>query len=294
MNYIFIVNPISGGKKKETLVNYITSFCSQNNLLFKIEFTKHPKHATSIAKSHSDDYKNCVIAVGGDGTVNEVAAGLINAKATFYVIPCGSGNGFARHNNIPLNYKTNLKQLIQYKTSKLIDVGYLNEIPFFNVAGIGFDAIIAKKFSELKGRGLWNYIKAIKNNFSEYKSQVYSFTTPFSSQNIEAFFISFANSTQFGNNFHIAPTADNSDGRIDVVIIKKTKLWNAIKIGIAMLQKKEVKNVTIITQKLETCTLKSNEIHIHIDGEPLLETTNEVNLRIESASLRLLHPDLGD
>jgi diacylglycerol kinase (ATP) len=288
MKYIFIVNPISGGKSKSKLIQYLNEFCLLNKVDFLIRFTQYPIHGKEIAREYADSEANVIIAVGGDGTVNEVASSLINKNALFHVIPTGSGNGFARFNNIPLDYKKNLSELIKMRNYLNIDVCYLNEMPFFNVSGIGFDAYISKKFTELSGRGFGNYVKAVWSNFKTFKNQKYEIKTEIKFTETEAFFISFANTSQFGNNVHIAPDAQINDGLIELVLVKKIKIRYLPIIALKLFLKKKINLPEFTYTQNKEIQIKGHNMHVHIDGEPLSELYEQVNVRIATRSLKLI------
>lgn len=289
MNYIFIINPISGGNSKQKLMDYIVAECNKNNLNYKIEKTEYAGHATIIASKYADKVNHCLVAVGGDGTVNEIAKALIHQQACLYVIPTGSGNGFARHNGFPLDYKKSLKYLFSLNSSKLIDVGYLNNIPFFNVSGIGFDAFVANEFQHTKNRGLLNYIKIAINSYKKYQNHIYNLQINNTLNTTkESFFISIANTNQFGNNFYIAPQADIADGLLDLVCVKKSSLSKMLLMAYDMFKGRVCKQELVSYTKIHNCNIQSPNMIVHIDGEPLNEKFDSIDVAVQTSALKLL------
>lgn len=288
MKYIFIVNPISGGKSKTKLIQYLNEFCLSNGLDFVVKHTEYAGHAKEIAKQYFDSDDTVVIAVGGDGTVNEVASSLIGARSIFHVIPCGSGNGFARHNKILLDYKKNLSAMLGFATYKYVDTCFLNDIPFFNVSGIGFDAYISQKFSQIKGRGFINYVRAVITHYRKESNNkvVLKFDRKEIAEN--AFFISFANTSQFGNNVHIAPEACNYDGLVDVVVVTKIPLYLMPLVAFSLFTKKKINSRYVKYYRTSMIEVDCEPITVHVDGEPIDETYSYIKIVVSPLSLKIL------
>jgi len=232
---LFIINPVSGGKKKDKVPELV-----QQNLdvsLFEptIVFTNNAMHASELALEAVGQY-DYVVAVGGDGTVNEIASSIVGTDTALGIIPFGSGNGLARFLGIPMDTREAIKTLNKEKV-ELIDSGKLNGQYFFNMAGMGFDAHISEVFSHEKRRGFVTYIKSTFREINNYKPQTYHIEIDGKLYEREAFMLSFANSSQYGNNAHISPHASVQDGLIDVCIIKQFPIWRLIEMGIRMLRK---------------------------------------------------------
>jgi len=288
MKYIFIVNPISGGKSKTKLIQYLNEFCLSNRLDFVVKHTEYAGHAKEIAKQYFDFEHTVVIAVGGDGTVNEVASSLIGSKCIFHVIPCGSGNGFARHNNILLDYKKNLDTMLGLATFKYVDTCFLNDIPFFNVSGIGFDAYISQKFSQIKGRGFINYIRAVITHYREERNNKVVLKLDGREIPENAFFISFANTSQFGNNVHIAPEACNDDGLLDVVVVTKIPLYLMPLVAFSLFTKKKINSKYVKYYRTSMIEVGCEPISVHVDGEPIDKTYTYIKVFVSPLSLKIL------
>ncbi len=209
-----------------------------------------------------------VVAVGGDGTVNEAGSALVNTGLALGIIPCGSGNGLARFMGIPMDTVKAITNLNDYHT-QLIDGGKLNGKWFFNMAGMGFDAHISEVFSHQKGRGFGAYFTSSIKEIARYKAQSYQITIDGQSYEREAFMLSFANSSQYGNNAHVAPYASVQDGLLDVCIIKPFPLYRFPEMGLRMFTKTSEgsKYVEIIKGK-QIEVRRTGPGPVHLDGEP--------------------------
>jgi YegS/Rv2252/BmrU family lipid kinase len=283
---LFIINPISGGKKKDGVPGLIEKYLDARFLTPVIVFSDSASHAQQIAKDARDKFE-VVVAVGGDGTVNEIASAIVGADTLLGIIPFGSGNGLARFLKIPMNTKKAIKAL---NTSNIatIDSATLNSKPFFNMAGMGFDAHIAEVFSHNKKRGFITYIKASIEELNKYKSEVYQLHIDGQTYEREAFMLSFANSSQYGNNAHISPNASVQDGLLDVCVIKKFPLWRFFEMGIRMLTKTtdKTKSLEIIRGK-HIFVKRMGPGPVHLDGEPHAEEA-DINIVVMPASLKVI------
>ena len=219
MKIRFIINPIAGTGKQKGIEDYI----SENFKNADIKYTQKSEDATTLSKEAVNNNFDAVIAIGGDGTINECLKGLVNSNTALGVIPCGSGNGFAYHLGMSSSIKEAISQLKDI-TIQTIDTCTTNNMPFMNVSGIGFDAHIANLFSNIKTRGFMSYIKLLINELN-YQPQEYSITYNKKTRNISAYMISFANASQYGNNAKISPKSDITDGLIDFVIVKVFPKW---------------------------------------------------------------------
>lgn len=232
-------------------------------------YTTRPGEASDMTRQAVEQGVKYVIAVGGDGTVNEVAQQLVHTHSVLGIVPNGSGNGLARHLGIPMSVPKALSLLNRPKVIKA-DYGLLNHTPFFCTAGIGFDAEVGMKFAQLNGRGLSNYLKTILLEYVNYKPTPYVLKVNGQRIDKEAFLITIANASQWGNNAFIAPHADVSDGLLNVTIMSPFPMILAPTIGIQLLTKQ-------ITHShyVETFEVAHVEISrpgagcVHVDGEPL-------------------------
>ena len=192
---LFIVNPIAGnGHKSQITKKLIDSG-------YNVVFTEYPGHAEILARE-TDAQK--VIAVGGDGTVNDVARGIMGTTKALGIIPCGSGDGLALHLGIPHNFSKALKIILNGKTGRL-DAAKLNDKIFFSVCGTGFDALISEKFAKSGKRGLANYIEQAVRTWKGYTPERYTVNIDGTKWNTEAVFITIGNSNQWGNGAKLLP-----------------------------------------------------------------------------------------
>jgi len=284
MKIRFIINPISGTGKQKGIEKYINKYIKD----FEIVHTKKSGDATIISKNAAKENIDVVVAVGGDGTVNECLKGLVNTNTALGIIPCGSGNGFAYHVGMQSNIEKAVKQLNNSRI-EIIDSCTANGFPFVNVSGIGFDAHIADLFLTLKFRGVFSYAKLIISELS-YKAKEYSIFYNNIERKVKAYMIDFANASQFGNNAKISPRSDFQDGLIDFVIVNNFPKWK-IPIIIFMLLTGRLhlsKHVEII--QCEKMTIKSENTNLHLDGEPI-KLSNPVVVTILPKSLKILMPN---
>jgi YegS/Rv2252/BmrU family lipid kinase len=279
----FIVNPNAGSKNKAKYTKLIQLI--KSNDAHSIWETTEPLEAVGFAQKAIDEGATRIIAVGGDGTINEVASVLVGKSIPLGIIPVGSGNGLARHLNIPLNYKKAFQKALVGATIK-IDVGHINNRPFFCTAGVGFDAAVAHRFANSKGRGLLNYIKATIITLFKYKPiQVSINNAPV--ENI--FSLSIANANQFGNNAFISPFSNIQDGQLELV---KIGILNKLQAGIIAVRlfKKSIhhsNDVHIIACKTASIYYAKNA-PIHIDGENLVTDNELLNITISPLALNVI------
>jgi len=251
-----------------------------------IVFSDGVAHARQIAKEAINIFE-IVVAVGGDGTVNEVASAIVGTDTILGIIPFGSGNGLARFLDIPMDAQKAIKNLGAGHV-EIIDSAQLNDQPFFNMAGIGFDAHISEVFSHGAKRGFFSYIKSSILEIANYKSQTYQLDIDGAAYTREAFMLSFANSSQYGNDAHISPNASVQDGLLDVCVIKRFPLWRFPEMGIRMLTKtaEGTKYVEIIRGK-HIRVKREHPGPVHLDGEPQIAGT-DTEIKIIPNSLKVI------
>ena len=266
---LFLINPISGTKHKENLPGIINKQTDTTRFDIEIIITRYKGEATEIVSEKLKENYRYFVAVGGDGTVNEIAKALINTPGILGILPVGSGNGLARHLQIPLQPKEAIK-IINKQKFQAIDCGLINNTPFFCTCGVGFDALIGEKFAQCKGRGLINYVKTTIFEYFNYKPETYQITIDHKRKmNVPAFLITFANGSQYGNNAYIAPNADICDGQLDMCILSPFKLYKAPEIGIRLFAKNIDRSSLMHIVKASNILLeRANEGVIHFDGEP--------------------------
>lgn len=284
----FIVNPISGVGRHKVVEKLIDQHLNRTLFDYEIVYTKAAKHATELAKQAVANNFNIVVAVGGDGSVNEVARGLIGSTTAMAIMPAGSGNGFARHMKIPLDLKKAMNIINDAKEAS-IDTIQLNNETFINVAGVGFDAHIGWEFAKFGKRGFSSYLKVIIREFPKFKAQDYELIINGIPLHKKAFLISFANGSQWGNNAHIAPLADVADGLMDIAILKNFSFWNVISIGYKLFRKTIHLSPHLETIKTKEVLVKQTNTIAHIDGEPI-EVGHSISIKVNPLSLRVIIP----
>jgi diacylglycerol kinase (ATP) len=283
---LFIINPISGGKEKDGVPELIEKYLDADVFDPVIVYSDGVSHARQIAKEAINKF-DLIVAVGGDGTVNEVASAIVGTDTTLGIIPFGSGNGLSRFLQIPMDTEQAIKTLVAGRI-ETIDSAKLNGQPFFNMAGMGFDAHISEVFSHGKKRGFVTYIKSSFEEIAKYKPQQYQIDIDGKTYEREAFMLSFANSSQYGNNAHISPDASVQDGLLDICIIKQFPLWRFPEMGIRMVTKtaNKTKYVEIIRGKNIHVKRKAPG-PVHLDGEPKI-TGTDTYIEIVPDSLKVI------
>jgi len=284
----FIINPVSGVGRQKVIEKLINEQLNRTLFDYEIAYTKAPKHATELTKQAVTNNFNIVVAVGGDGSVNETAKGLIGSNTSMAIIPTGSGNGLARHLNIPLDLKKAMN-VINHAKEKIIDSIQFNDETFVNIAGVGFDAHIGWEFSKFGKRGFLSYVKVTLRELPKYKAQEYELMIDGKVIHRKAFLISFANGSQWGNNAHIAPLADISDGMMDIAIVNDISVSNGIQFAYNLFNKTLhiSKHVEII--KAKEVIVKQAKTIAHIDGEPI-EIGNIISIKVNPLSLKVIVP----
>jgi YegS/Rv2252/BmrU family lipid kinase len=285
----FIINPVSGTTKKKNIPKLIEEIFGSSDIEVAIRKTEYAGHAKEIAAELSALGTTEIIAVGGDGTINEVVNGIKDSGATFGIIPSGSGNGLARHLGISMRAKKAM-ELIKLGFTQQIDLMKINGEYSANVSGVGFDALVAHRFQDSKTRGLLSYAQISMNEFFKYQPQTYQITIDGKEIERKAFLISFANSSQFGNNAFIAPKASLTDGLIDVCILKPFPVI-ATAVVFERVMAKTINNskfMDIIQGK--KILVKNTATIYHLDGDPR-ESEDDLEIEICTGILKLIVPE---
>lgn len=283
----FIVNPISGTQNKKGVTEKIKRYTDGEKFDISITPTQYAGHASEIAAQCVADGVDIVVAVGGDGTINETARALVHTSTTLGIIPCGSGNGLARHLQIPMDIRKAI-ETINLCTVESIDYGKINDIPYFCTCGVGFDAFISMKFAQAGKRGIATYIENTLREGLRYEPETYEIENEDGSMKYEAFLITCANASQYGNNFYIAPKASLCDGLMDVIIMEPFTMLDAPAISFQMINGTLDQN-----SKIKTIRCKRLKIHrnnpgvIHFDGDPMMADA-DLTVEIIEKGLRVI------
>mgnify|MGYP002513963834 FL=1 len=286
-NIAFIVNPISGTKAKNRVTKLIRELLDPQLFSPTVVVTEYAGHATQLAQQFALEGYYAVIAVGGDGTVNEVANGLVGTNTALGIVPNGSGNGFARH----LDISTRMNRAIEMLNSSEVinvDYGMVNDKKIFSTCGVGFDALVAVQFNEGKSRGLKTYVQNTLQSLFNYKPETYHILGEGIDVTTEAFLITFANAGQWGYDAYIAPKASVQDGLMDIAIVNKFPLSAAPKLALNLFTHDIDENFYMNTVRSKAITLiRENAGAIHIDGDPF-EMPKELNIKIVEDGLKVL------
>ncbi len=290
----FIINPISGTASKVDMPQIIEHHIDADRHDISIMFTEYAGHACELASKCVDEHYDIVVAVGGDGTVNEVARSLIHTPTALGIVPCGSGNGLARHLMLPLNLGGAL-DIINNAEVHTLDYGVIDDHPFFCTCGMGFDAFISDKFAKAGKRGPMTYLENVLKEGLAYKPETYELTLDGNeAETQKAFLISVANASQYGNDAYIAPQASMSDGLLDVVIMEPFDILEAPEVSFALMNKTINNSSKIKTFRArEISVRRSTPGVIHFDGDPA-DAPAEVRISIHHQGIRMVVNPMAD
>lgn len=283
---LFVINPISGGGRALRTEKIIQKWGRETGRDILIQRSDFPGHATQITSDFIKSGGITAIAVGGDGTVHEVGKALIGTHAKLGIIPVGSGNGLARHLRIPMSTQRAL-QRIEDPNVQEIDTGWVNDHPFLMLAGWGFDAAIAREFTRSKGRGLSAYAKMVLRSMGSFCAPEVKVK-----EGVEwlyegpGFFINVVNSSQFGNEFKIAASADTSDGQLDLAFLPPPPIWKFPLIATRMLLGRPLSQ-EYQSQRIKDITIHCEGDGLNIDGE-WVPMKGPYRVRVNPASIRVL------
>ena len=286
-NIAFIVNPVSGPKTKNRITKLIRELLNKELFSPTVVVTEYAGHATQLAQQFALEGYYAVIAVGGDGTINEVGKGLCGTNTALGIIPNGSGNGFARH----LEISTRMNRAVEMlNNSEVISVDYctVNDIPFFSTFGVGFDALVAQDFS-ITSRGLKGYIESILKDIFQYKPEQYHLQGEGIDLTTSAFLINFANASQWGYDACIAPKASLQDGWMDVAIVNEFPLIKAPELAWQLFTKSIDENHYMHTIRVKEIMLEreNDSSPVHIDGTPT-QMAKDLHIKIVEDGLKVL------
>lgn len=290
-NIAFIINPISGSKEtqnaKRKLPKLIMQTLDMEQWLPNIVFTEYAGHATELAHQYARMGFDAVVAVGGDGTVNEVARGLRDTNTALGILPMGSGNGFARHLNIPIRPQKAL-EMINHSEPIHVDYGLANGRLFVSTCGTGFDAVVADNFAGSNKRGFMTYLQnTLKVAFS-YQPQTYHIVGDGLDVTHKAFLITFANANQWGYEAMIAPKASVQDGKMDIMLMSSHAILGSASLALRLFTGSIDNSYFMDTIRAKEITLEREEVApFHIDGDPV-EMDKDIHIKIVSDGLKVL------
>lgn len=294
---VVIVNPISGGKSKANIADIANQVFPACDYCVDVVYTQRGGHGYELAMQAIADGADTVVAVGGDGTINEVGKALItDTSVKFGIVPMGSGNGLARHAEIPLDTYEAF-ELIRVGYSELIDYGDMNGHIFFTTAGTGFDAEVGERFAEMgKGfsllakRGPITYARAIIEMAATYTPREYTIMTDNEVFHERAFLITIGNAAQWGNKMYITPRASQQDGKFSVTVVKPFLYLEAPVMAVQLLNRRFDRNQHVRSIETRHLRILSEDMgYCHVDGEPMI-LEQPLDVTMHAAGLRIIVP----
>lgn len=285
-----IINPISGVGSKRKIPRLLENVCKEKGFALSVAFTEYAGHASELTRKALDDGCTYIVAVGGDGTVNEIAKTMIHSEAILGIIPKGSGNGLARELHIPMDVKRAIDMLAKGHVS-VIDACSANEGVFFCTCGVGFDAKVSESFAQERHRGSLTYIKNTIEEYLNYKPEPYELLVDDQTIKEKAFLVACGNASQYGNNAFIAPHANIQDGEMDITILSPFTPLDIAPLAIQLFTKQidrnskikmlKAKNVSIIRQKPGL---------MHLDGDPIM-AESRIDITVIPKALKVITPE---
>lgn len=284
-----IINPISGTRSKAGLDRMVIDSLSPLGWEVEVVYTKGHGDATRLALSAIEKKCDAVLAAGGDGTINETAAALCGTGVVLGILPCGSGNGLARHLGIPIDLREGLKVIHENHPTD-IDYATVNDRKFFCTCGVGFDAAVSAAFARKKTRGKFTYIQSTFETYASYEPEFYTIRANGKKLTEKAFLVAVCNASQYGNNAYIAPSASINDGLLDVTIIHAGNTLSTALVGVDMMTGMIERNMLIQTFRTDNIIIeRERRGPSHLDGEPL-EMDDCLDIRCHHNGLRVFTP----
>lgn len=288
---LVIINPIAGVRPKEEIPALVRSVMPESEGFdVDIRFTEYGGHASEMAREAVERGIDTVVAIGGDGTINETARSLVGSKVKFGIVPMGSGNGLARHIQVPLDI-TKALECIRDGYAEPLDYGTVNDHIFFCTAGIGFDAQVSAKFAEAGKRGAITYLRSFVELVGDYKPSSYVIYTDDGRVKEKAFMIAIGNASQWGNNAYITPHASMSDGLLDVTLVKPMPMIDIPRMAFQLFTRQ-------LDQSSHVEYFRSSHLRIimpgvnsvHVDGEPM-QMNGVLDVQIHPKQLWVIFPE---
>lgn len=286
---IFVVNPISGTQSKDLILSLLDDKIDKTRYTWEVVYTERAGHAVDIAAKSADDKADVVVAIGGDGTINEIARSLVHTETALGIIPCGSGNGLARHLHIPMDPKKAL-EVLNDGCVDVIDYGKINGADFFCTCGLGFDAFVSLKFAHAGRRGPLTYLEKMLQESLTYQPETYEVETENGIAKYKAFLIACGNASQYGNNAYIAPQATLTDGLLDVTILEPFTVLDIPSLAFQLFNKTIDQNSRIKTFRCrKLCIRRETPGVVHFDGDPM-HTDANVDIELIQRGLSVVVP----
>ncbi len=289
---LFIVNPISGIHGKEFVLHLIDKYIDRTRYDYTVRKTEYAGHACQLAYQAAEEKTDIVVAIGGDGTINEIGRSLVHTDTAMGIIPCGSGNGLARHLHIPMEPRGAIETLNK-GFIKEIDYGKIDQHPFFCTCGVGFDAFVSLKFADSGKRGLSTYLENTLHESLTYRPETYEIENELGTVRYKAFLIACANASQYGNNAYIAPQASLTDGMMDITILEPFTVLDVPTLAFQLFNKTIDQNSRIKTLKEKKITIHRHSAGVfHFDGDPMMGG-KDLEVEVIHRGLKVIAPEKG-
>lgn len=290
---VFIANPISGTQDKKQILQCAEQTVDRERYLPSFRMTEHAGHAVELAAEAVAEGADIVVAIGGDGTINEVARSVRHTRAALGILPCGSGNGLARHLQIPMETKGAMEVLNEGATES-VDYGTINDMPFFCTCGVGFDAFVSLKFAAAGRRGPLTYLENTLHECLSYEPETYEIETDDGTRKYKAFLIACANASQYGNNAYIAPRASLDDGLMDVTVLEPFTVLDVPALAYQLFNRTIDQHSRIKTFRCQSLHIRrAKEGVIHYDGDPVM-AGRDIRVKIIPQGIRMIVNKRGE
>ena len=288
---LVIINPIAGVRPKEEVPRLVREALPESDFEVHIRMTQYAGHATTLARCAAIRGVDTVVAIGGDGTINETARGLVGTDTALALVPMGSGNGLARHIQIPLETSRALA-VVREGHAEYVDYGMVGEHIFFCTAGIGFDAQVSQRFSTMKHRGGFTYVQSVIDLLTSFQPSPYVVQTPDHRYVEKAFLIAIGNASQWGNNAYITPRASMQDGMMDITLVRPFNIIEAPQMALQLFARNIDENEHILSLRASHFSIiMPHKDIVHIDGEPFMMGPR-LDIRTVSGGLKVLTPSV--
>ena len=285
----FIINPRAGVEREKEIKSAIKAQLNEFLYSYDIQYTQYAKHGTELARAAAANGAYAVVAVGGDGSVNDIVKGLAGTDTALAIIPKGSGNGMARTMKIPLDTFAAVKVINSGRVATM-DIGYANDLLFVSNAGVAFDALISKKFAKSEKRGFGVYSWLVTKHLWTYKPWPFKINIDGKDVDDKAFMITVANGQQFGYNFRIAPTASYSDGLLDLVIVKPfPKIFGGL-IALRAMQGNILDSTYVTHLRGKEITISHPQLKLMQTDGDAHECANQIKFTIKKGVQKIIVP----
>lgn len=286
---LVIINPISGTFSKQRLAPLLVRRLNAQGYEVEVAWTSGRGNAKELTARAVKEEIRAVVVVGGDGTINECASQLCDTPVAMGIIPTGSGNGLARHLNIPTNIQRAIR-IIEEGHITYCDYGSINGKPFFCTSGLGFDAAVSAEFDKSKKRGLINYLRSAVKEYRKYSPQEYILAIDDKVLTERALIVAICNASQYGNNAYIAPKASITDGLLDITVVHQGNLLANALAGVDLMAGYIYRNMLVDTFRTSQATITMPEdTLVHMDGEPVM-CAKEMTVRCHPHGLKIYTP----